>query len=485
MINGLHTSTLWYTATSVHLPPWAITELETEIYNFFWDYKKPLTTRDILALPLSEGGFNIHRPQTKIHALRLNTLRRLIAPEPAHWKHFMTHFLRLSSLNLGLHTLTLDYKPPDIDPTIPRYHRELLIAWHKHSSLRIRHSDPVSLSALLHEAIFCNPLITIDNKPLRFPQWISAGITRIQDICYLAIPGFLPPLAIHELLYTSSDVDLHPLSRTTRELQLILQALPPSWRSLILHHTAPVNKPAALQFSIVGPSSTTPLPFERHTTRAFYLDLLHLSPPTIPALTQWSTSLLPQPVFNAAFWKNIYTPLAANKHCDITWKIAHRNLPTALTLYRMAVYPTTQCPHCNSVETLEHLLLHCPHLLTFWPTIRNYIDKITGKRLAVTPTIQLFGYLRTKNDPLSNRAVRLLNWALTLARYAIHKSATEYRLRGNLTDPIIIFRSAVQAHLTFQHRLAKLRHTVYYFPFDWCIGEAFASLTNGTLIFTL
>ena len=119
VINGLLTSTLWYTATSVHLPPWAITELETEIYNFFWDYKKPLTTRDILALPLSEGGFNIHRPQTKIHALRLNTLRRLIAPEPGHWKHFMAHFLRLSSLNLGLHTLTLDYKPSDIDPIIP------------------------------------------------------------------------------------------------------------------------------------------------------------------------------------------------------------------------------------------------------------------------------------------------------------------------------------------------------------------------------
>ena len=212
--------------------------------------------------------------------------------------------------------------------------------------------DPISLSALLQESMFCNPLIAIDNKPLRFPQWISAGITRIQDICYLAIPGFLPHLAIHELLHASPHADLHPLSRTTRELQLILQALPPSWRRLILQHTAPVNKPAALQFSIVGPSSTTPLPFERHTTCAFYLDLLHLSPPTIPALTQWSTSLLPQPVFNAAFWKNIYTPLTVNRHCDVTWKIAHRNLPTALTLYRMAVYPTTQCPHCNS-ETDE------------------------------------------------------------------------------------------------------------------------------------
>ena len=104
VINGLLTSTLWYTLTSVHLPPWAVTELETEIYNFFWDYKKPLTTRDIIALPLAEGGFNVHRLQTKLYALRLNTLRRLISPEPAHWKHFMAYFLRLNSLKLGLQT---------------------------------------------------------------------------------------------------------------------------------------------------------------------------------------------------------------------------------------------------------------------------------------------------------------------------------------------------------------------------------------------
>lgn len=135
VINGLLTSTLWYTVTSVNLPPWAITDLETEIYNFFWDSKKPLTTRDILALLLSEGGFNVHRIQTKMYALRLNTLRRLISPEPAHWKHFMAHFLRLTNLNLGLHTLTLDYKTQDIDRTIPPYHRELLIAWNKYSPL--------------------------------------------------------------------------------------------------------------------------------------------------------------------------------------------------------------------------------------------------------------------------------------------------------------------------------------------------------------
>ena len=182
-------------------------------------------------------------------------------------------------------------------------------------------------------------------------------------------------------------------------------------------------------------NTSSPQHIERHTTRAFYLDLLHLSPPTLPALQQWSTSLLPQPVFNAAFWKNIYTPLSANKHCDITWKIAHRNLPTALSLYRMAVYPTTQA-----------------HTAILWKQSSTFCYTA----LTSSPSGQPFATISTKlpkNNsrllPLYNSlAVHLLNWALTLARYAIHKSATEYRLRSTLTDPIIIFRSAVQAHIS-------------------------------------
>ena len=35
VINGLLTSTLWYSATSLPVPPWAITQIEESIYNFF------------------------------------------------------------------------------------------------------------------------------------------------------------------------------------------------------------------------------------------------------------------------------------------------------------------------------------------------------------------------------------------------------------------------------------------------------------------
>ena len=43
------------------------------------------------------------------------------------------------------------------------------------------------------------------SMPNPYPEWARAGIIQIKELCYIAIPGFLPPLAIHELL-TNADV---------------------------------------------------------------------------------------------------------------------------------------------------------------------------------------------------------------------------------------------------------------------------------------
>ena len=115
VINGLLTSTLWYCATSLSIPSWAVTQIQQKIYRFFWSGKTPLVNRDILALPLKEGGFNIARLNSKIQELRLNTLRRMLIGKEAHWKHFIAYLLRVSGMSLGKLTLALDYKMRDID----------------------------------------------------------------------------------------------------------------------------------------------------------------------------------------------------------------------------------------------------------------------------------------------------------------------------------------------------------------------------------
>ena len=113
------------------------------------------------------------------------------------------------------------------------------------------------------------------------------------------------------------------------------------------------------------------------------------------------------------------------------------------------------------------------------------MDKITDRALTLTPQVKLFGKVKMENDTLTQRALDLVNWTLTLARWAIYKSAVNYRTKNLIYEPEALFKALVRSHLRFQYKLYKLRLTQYYFPYHWCLGQAFAKIENGALIFTL
>ena len=239
-------------------------------------------------------------------------------------------------------------------------------------------------------------------------------------------------------------------------------------------------------FGIVNPSAgQTPIDVSSCRTRHFYRHLLQAEKPVIPAVDYWKQTLQPEPRFNAKQWKTLYLPLINNKHGDVNWKIAHRVLPTALSLNRIGVYPTPNCHRCGATDNLEHAILECPTVDNFWNQIQAYVDKINDQKLTLTTQVKLFGKVKTKNDPLGPRAIDLDNWTLTLARWAIYKSAVNYRLKDLTFSPEALFTALVRSHLRFQYKLYKSRHTQNYFPHHWCLGHAFAKIENDNLVFTL
>ena len=94
--------------------------------------------------------------------------------------------------------------------------------------------------------------------------------------------------------------------------------------------------------------------------------------------------------------------------------------------------------------------------------------------------------VKRKNDALEQRTVDLVNWTLTVARWAIHKSAVNHRVRNMAIPPEALFRASIlKSHFQFQYKLYVARHTQYYFPYHWYIGETFAKIGNDNLVFTL
>ena len=196
----------------------------TDYLWFFWNNEHPLVCRDILALPVKEGGFNIPRLESRIQAFRVNTLKRLLSGEEAHWKRFTAYLFRVSNMKLGKLTLALEYSLQSINRDVPAFHKELLSAWFKHSPYRVRTHVSVSIS------LFLNKQITVDDVPLFYADWIASGLTRVRDICYEAVPGFLPILAMHEILTEQRG---RTLSRTRREYRLLVEAFPRQWTNQV------------------------------------------------------------------------------------------------------------------------------------------------------------------------------------------------------------------------------------------------------------
>ena len=485
VINGLLTSRLWFHAINISIPDWAVTEIETLIYEFLWNYKRPLLNRDILSLPLAEGGLNIPRIAVKIRAFRVNTLRRLLDADQAHWKFFTAYFLRPHNLATGKHTLCLSYTAQQIDRTIPAFHKELLISWLQHSDYHSRIYPPVTLPDILQEPLFQNPLLHNPGFAFQCTEWIRAGITRVADLCYVAIPGFLPILVIHELL-TGNTASHRTLHRTRQEFLDILNNFPQRWIRLI--HDPGIAQTATLQpcFAI-KPANVSDQPLQLHQckTKHFYAHLLHAEKIAIPSLNYWQHTLSQPPNFDASFWKATYPILATNKQGDVNWKVSHRILPSALSLFRGTVYHTPNCHSCHVTENIEHIFLHCPATTPLWTSVQTYINKLTNNTLNLDDNMKLFGLSRHRHNTMNTRTYHLINWLLTIARCAIHKSAVDYRTRQEISKPEDILLASIKAHLKFQFKAYKLKGVVNDFASDWCLGLAFATIRNNTIVFTV
>lgn len=385
----------------------------------------------------------------------------------------------------GKHTLALNYNVHHIDPTLPLFHKNLLTAWLHHTNHHTRINPPVTLADILQEPLFRNPLIAVNDTPFYYRDWIKAGIVTIRDLCYSVIPGFMPVLAIHEILTQHEDDHTRQLHQTTRELTQLQQAIPNTWTTMIHKHTTLQRPTLQPIFVIPSPTlNTQPTPIENCKTRHFYHHFQRDQQTQLPALNHWQT--LPNcPPFNHTFRKDTHPSLATNKQGDVNWKIVHRILPTALSLHRATVYHMPNCHRCHTIENLEHLFLQCPTSISLWTHIQPYIYKMTNNTLQLNDNIKLFGLTRTNNIIRDKDTLNLVNSTLTTARCAIHKSAVNYRTRQVNTSPQELFTASVKAHINFIYKCSKVQQNEKLFKDIWCIGSALASINDNKLVIHL
>ena len=59
IVNALALAQIWYVAGLIHLPAWALRELTSLVFSFFWKVKPDLVARKVVCQPTSLGGFGV------------------------------------------------------------------------------------------------------------------------------------------------------------------------------------------------------------------------------------------------------------------------------------------------------------------------------------------------------------------------------------------------------------------------------------------
>ena len=59
IINALGLSEIWYVASLIHMPPCALKELNSLVFDFFWRTKRELVARAVVVQPFFQGGFAV------------------------------------------------------------------------------------------------------------------------------------------------------------------------------------------------------------------------------------------------------------------------------------------------------------------------------------------------------------------------------------------------------------------------------------------
>ena len=132
------------------------------------------------------------------------------------------------------------------------------------------------------------------------------------------------------------------------------------------------------------------------------------------------------------------------------FKIIHNILPHRVLLYKMKITDSGLCLYCGSQETLQHLLVSCPLLRTFWSDVLTWWNSSSKCNILFDELKILYGY-----NPGDPRCL-LLNYYILIAKFHIFKykidskSPTFPAFMALLKEKLLVYKAAAVANKTLQ-----------------------------------
>lgn len=461
VVANLLLSKLYYNLHVVTIPDWALKEIKVAIVHFIWKDKPSAIAYQSIIGSFNEGGLNIPDVYLKMLSFRLKFIRRFLDNNyKAAWKYTMQYYLqKYGDYNMSSELFHTIIVKGDLQE-LPIFYKEMLIAWQE--LCKNERQCPITYRDILEQPICRNPLITFNGKMLDLSMFVKSGITKIRDILYEYVPGYLPVKAVQEIIIDRfPDADRIHIRNV---YNIIRVSIPLDWdeRLLCVENT---DKTVSL---LRVCSNGKILLMQSCTTSTFYKLLLKQVFKEPKGEAYWKQHYPDLKFPN--IWKIVNINIKPAVFIDIDYKVVCNIVFTMEKLARMKIVSSPLCTVCNdSVEDMLHMFVHCEELHDLKLLISSLIEVIFAKAdgaLLNSVSLEqmlLFGYCCTHKGVNTI----LLNFLLSVYRYIV------FRRRQLNIDKIVninivrLFKHTFRTYLRYMYHhyksnrnLPKFRHTL-------------------------
>ncbi|CAG2199723.1 unnamed protein product [Mytilus edulis] len=197
VISSLFMSRLWYSLFVTSMPDQVLRDIKTACVSFVWNNGAHLVKYNTIIDQKCNGGLQLPDIESKMYAFRLKFLARFLDKNyKVLWKSTFKYFIS-KILNMNLSEEILFISLPENLKCIPNVYKEMFKGF---DLLRDDIEFDLSTENVYDQPLFCNPNVLFDGKTVIWYDFINAGIVQVKDICYEVIEGFLPEMAIVEMI---------------------------------------------------------------------------------------------------------------------------------------------------------------------------------------------------------------------------------------------------------------------------------------------
>ena len=359
-----------YVLSSLPTPKGVIKEINALLYDFLWDNKGDKIKRTEMINDYNKGGLKMIDIASFNEALKMKWVKSYLDDQDTRkWKLFFNH--RLAQFG-GKLVFWGNLSPKDVrllnlrDPFLA----EIMEYW---TTLNYKDNNLDFTSA----QIWHNSLIRIENKPIFYKSWFTAGVKDVKDI--LDTDG-------KSILSYTAFTAKYKIKTNFLEFYKVVSAVK-------LYRQKCSEQPNR------GPKTKTfgqTLLASEKACKTVYKSIIEKKA-TTPLKSQEKWLSKENIIGNANVnWENTYRlPFLCTTETKLRvfqFMFLHRRIATNDFLFKIGLKQADSCSFCGEfTETLAHLFWYCSYTQKFWKDIYQWITQNTtlNKSIAFSPLICL------------------------------------------------------------------------------------------------